>query len=589
MRGLALVCALLLAELFLLRGCYSQNCQIPGWFGTNCSLKCQCERFPNCHPATGECAPGDSCKIGYFGPACQYMDLGVMHTMQESSTAYAVDSDDKTCNRKPNVTLVRVYFTDTLWTDWLRLVFNYPVSDSFMKFHTEYFRCAQQRRYIVDNVTVDVTCDYAVRLMDLFVEGPMVAHLCSIYISGGRNIALKSDAFRDLMPHKIKSSIIVDGIKEYSPGNHSCSTYTFTPGTITYLVWTINFKRPHKLYMFKIYNSDPPTLKYFDYLTVNVHGYTDEHTLPGECRQRPLPVVPCTFPESAPRMIMMLEISGKLDVRSCPQNVAPTDLCEIEVYGDSDCTVGKFGRECEQTCSCDANLQCHHVTGRCSTRCPAGRFGPDCIYLCSDNCYKEMCDEETGACSQCPAGLKGDDCSVRCTPGTYGSGCVYNCSATCVGPCNITTGVCSECVAGFYGRVCAEQCAEGCLQRICRKDKGECEACITGFVGPYCSECYPGTYGSSCERNCTASCLNKCYKMTGWCVECVRGLYGKNCTRQCSNSCLNQICERDTGWCKSCNPGRLGRRCDNRLSTSKWKVSSRGCLWRSSPACCSCL
>ena len=48
-------------------------------------------------------------------------------------------------------------------------------------------------------------------------------------------------------------------------------------------------------------------------------------------------------------------------------------------YFSSACDNGRFGMECSEFCGhCNANAQCHHITGLCTTGCSPGFNGTLC-------------------------------------------------------------------------------------------------------------------------------------------------------------------------------------------------------------------
>ncbi|CAG5131754.1 unnamed protein product, partial [Candidula unifasciata] len=53
-------------------------------------------------------------------------------------------------------------------------------------------------------------------------------------------------------------------------------------------------------------------------------------------------------------------------------------ICEFEMYGDSLCPTGQYGRECEHKCNCLESDHCLVSTGRCTAECAAGYKGNDC-------------------------------------------------------------------------------------------------------------------------------------------------------------------------------------------------------------------
>ncbi|KAK3793806.1 hypothetical protein RRG08_062527 [Elysia crispata] len=147
-------------------------------------------------------------------------------------------------------------------------------------------------------------------------------------------------------------------------------------------------------------------------------------------------------------------------------------LCEVFVFGETNCPAGQFGLRCERQCNCANNGNCFVHSGGCPSgcaigytgedcsECEAGRYGADCSLSCSSTCGGDnSCDRADGACSQgCDPGYTGTICATQCVAGKYGAGCSETCSVHCAGPgdpCNHVNGHCDNgCEAGYRRNKC---------------------------------------------------------------------------------------------------------------------------------------
>ncbi|BFZ25182.1 hypothetical protein BsWGS_28220 [Bradybaena similaris] len=498
---------------------FVQGCD-PGWFGRACNFPCRCNASNICGP-NGECPPNQRCLIGYFGPGCQYVDLALNKT--KGSEAYLYDNNDTTCNPDQQATSV-YYSLDQLWPlSWFRIYTrSNPNLFGFTVVVNSFAPYKDERHFIVSEHEIDVTWDSQYEIRSLRIKGDIAPTVCSIYLTSGRNVALKQFANETNQQSGAKggASNAVDGNINDKVDGGSC-VYT-KPEAST--VWNLFFPRPQIIRLAYVYNSDRRdplkgfNLRIIDTSGTTVFNYTDRQ--------------PYAHPDYY-ILVKPVRPAIRIELRPCLGSNGQYKsfiFCEIEVYGDNQCPQGKYGLDCEQTCSCAANRKCNQVTGACSPRCPPGKHGSYCLSDCSGYCLNQKCHEDTGACFGCLEGYKGDKCDVKCSPGTYGSECAYSCSVNCVDQCDFATGRCSECVSGFYGKNCTDRCPEGCKNRICQRDTGKCEECIPGRMGQYCTACPPGTYGAMCFLMCSDQCFNHtCDSQTGYCIHCMEGFKGPHC------------------------------------------------------------
>ncbi|KAK3772218.1 hypothetical protein RRG08_064667, partial [Elysia crispata] len=403
-------------------------CTNDGWFGPNCQYQCHCAGSAPCDKHDGSCSSG--CHQDWFGPACQYARMSFTTSGGES---WLTDSDDTTCNTGNNQS-VTVTLDTAIPLTWVRVVVSepvhlHPIQLSYqLSGSSTLLACPVLRKAKVDNQTLDIECFTPQNVSGLSLSGSGVTGLCSLYISGGRNVALKQTARQSSRyipggaPDSFKAENAVDGVL---PGDtvqsaRSTCTHTDVPSA-TLGWWTVTFSQAVDVTRFLIYNRvDCPGCK--DRLA----GFTltaqsdpsiassDSYTDPGGPGQDNYTVVPSpriSFPVSLVRFVTAH--SEKI-----------LTLCEVFVFGETDCPAGQFGLRCERQCNCANNESCFVHNGRC----PPG----------------------------CATGYTGEDCS-DCQPGRYGDRCDQSCNATCGGDnsCDRNNGTCSQgCVPGYLGTTC---------------------------------------------------------------------------------------------------------------------------------------
>ena len=88
------------------------------------------------------------------------------------------------------------------------------------------------------------------------------------------------------------------------------------------------------------------------------------------------------------------------------------------ITGACTCNVGYYGRKCSSQCYCASHQECHPKSGQCvcpkgysgplcKDRCPNGKFGHNCEKTCT--CDDGPCDPVNGHCN-CAAGFSGENC-----------------------------------------------------------------------------------------------------------------------------------------------------------------------------------
>ncbi|RUS73293.1 hypothetical protein EGW08_018942, partial [Elysia chlorotica] len=339
--------------------------------------------------------------------------------------------DDSTCNDGTTDT-VYVKLDTPIPLTWARLVFSGEAYKDRIQFYftpgytTQPIECSVLRTANVDATTVDFSCPTPDTAKKVVLVGQGVRKLCSLYISGGRNVALKQRAEQspkfESWSEDWGASNAVDGrTDDPNKAGHTC-THTDHKGSHGW--WELEFSRPVDISSFLIYNRFDccqERLEKFK-LTVKPGSSTDTpyiYTEPGDRKltYEVVPYPPIRFPVRELRF----------DVDNQGTNVILT-LCEVFVFGESHCQPGRFGLQCERTCNCaDKTEACFVHSGGCPSGCAANYTGQDCYEL-------------------------------DCPDGTYGDRCKERCSDTCAGtsnPCRQSDGACTQgCDPGYTGTQC---------------------------------------------------------------------------------------------------------------------------------------
>ncbi|XP_061185075.1 uncharacterized protein LOC133193119 [Saccostrea echinata] len=243
-------------------------------------------------------------------------------------------------------------------------------------------------------------------------------------------------------------------------------------------------------------------------------------------------------------------------------------ICDRNTGNCKACSVGFYGAQCNGICSntCQ-NQECRQIDGHCSNGCDNGFYGPLCKKSCSENCAERKCRQNGGCIGGCTPNWTGDKCD-RCDSGHYGRYCSQACSPNCKGrTCNNITGFCIfGCNMGFFLEKCERACSQSCPS-ACSRYSGECKG-----------ECPVGKYGSTCDRSCNQYCKSGCSKTKGLCHSgCIVGKFGADCLQTCGGGCISgchQVdgsCSCKTGWqnqnCDVCKPDYYGQECDQQCSS----------------------
>ncbi|KAK3755526.1 hypothetical protein RRG08_063602, partial [Elysia crispata] len=607
---LALSASLVLFTSLAAKRHLATECHTTGWFGSACRYQCHCAELSPCNSTSGDCQNG--CHQQFFGPACQYESSP--YTPVKSGLSWLADNDDGTCNQQLVESSISVRLVTPHRLTWVRVVVSKP--DLLHEVHVSYVgersdglerACVVNATAIVDSRTVDITCDTQEPVRIVVLNGTGVNFLCSLHISGGRNVAVKQNTVQSSVVGSFTSVHGVDGDvgTDYQPSptyRTSSQTCTHTSNT-SHEWWEVTLGQPKNIDTIRVYNRPDccgERLRGFSLLARDssnstVFSYTDTSAV----SQPVYTIVPSS---RIVRPVRTIQINKRIS------SFALT-LCEVMALGESACPPGLFGLECDRQCNCASQeVACLVSTGGCPSGCAAGYTGEDCWTVCSagmfgvdcqENCdlhcsgVNNDCHHVTGSCLvSCDPGYKPfPQCSQECESGTYGEDCGYTCSTRCLhNECDHVTGVCKQCGPGNTGILCDEECpvgfhGPGCsipCNQFCAGTHNECDpvdgscetACDAGYYPfPFCTdECPVTTYGVGCIEMCSSNCLNRdCHHVTGKCIQCAAGhtgeacdeicppgRHGPECLEHCSVQCAGEDkpCNHITGLCElGCLPG----------------------------------
>ncbi|XP_059162441.1 uncharacterized protein LOC131945845 [Physella acuta] len=402
--------------------------------------------------------------------------------------------------------------------EWSLKLLNITFMDNANKIIT----CTDKAMLRISETVTDILCHLDVTVVQVYLDFRETVALCSVYIDGGRNVALKQPTTQssDYSEAGVvyDSSRAVDGNPSGDfNGQNSCSHTFNTPNS----TWTVLFNQPRDVNRYVLYNRGLLTitkrLKGFNLVSYNAQhialfNYTD--TNPSDT------VMIYNVTTTGTKAVASITIIAK-DV----DNILT--LCEVEVYGYDSCPKGTYSIGCSSTCNCrDESESCFVATGQCWSGCAIGYqsegcsqpcaetyYGEDCAQRCSTNCPGQLCNNVDGTCRSCPVGKDGPYCEQECKEHRYGANC------------NMT-------------------CPPNCLNNLCNSVTGQCLACVAGYTGAMCDlECAATYFGENCRRRCSSTCLDRlCNNTDGLCVSCVVGRTGDFCEKDVECKTSNGIC-----------------------------------------------
>ncbi|KAK3742964.1 hypothetical protein RRG08_005397, partial [Elysia crispata] len=240
-------------------------CTTDGWFGPDCQYQCHCAGSAPCDKHDGSCSSG--CHQDWFGPACQYASMAFKsYDRYLNDLTWLTDRNDTTCNERK---LWTVYISPvtSIPISWVRVVLQDKAKTNEIHFGYELngsrkaMTCdTKERTAMVDKRTYDIICNIQNAVTTFYLYGEGVKSLCSLYISAGRNMALKQETMQSTTFELWNSSHAVDGkldIKDNKSSQLAMCTQTKKNSGIGW--WRLTFSKPVNVSMFRICNIRNPT------------------------------------------------------------------------------------------------------------------------------------------------------------------------------------------------------------------------------------------------------------------------------------------------------------------------------------------
>ncbi|XP_055884492.1 uncharacterized protein LOC129926172 [Biomphalaria glabrata] len=400
----------------------SEGCNV-GWFGCKCQYQCHCKNNMACD-VNGECVTG--CDIDWFGTACQYANLATLPEVNvtiapRQTTTWLTDGDDTTCNEDGNITSIHISWSTSYPFTWLRMKVKNTslkfknVNLTFLTSQKETPTCINKQVSFIDSTRIDYRCEMTETIIQLRLTGPALKSLCSLYISGGRNVALHQSADQTSTYNEgniyFTASLAVDGNTTCNINDNSISHTLLEPKPS----WSLRLDTPKVVNRFVIYNRVDccmNRLKNFILTTFDINNKTL-----------------LTYQDLSPEAADIYTFPVRPHYPVSRIGIIPTDrdqkwdgdkfivtICEIFMFGE--CMPGVWDLDCRHKCPEECPSWCQQDTGkclsclghsdppRCNTVCASGTYGINCQQNCSDNCYNNSCNSVTGECDKGRNGYK---------------------------------------------------------------------------------------------------------------------------------------------------------------------------------------
>ncbi|XP_059159645.1 uncharacterized protein LOC131943504 [Physella acuta] len=255
------------------------------------------------------------------------------------------------------------YFT------WLRLVVKDELKNYAIRFESGTVRhdCRNQSSIKVATKVMDIACDLTIKYVDKVILTWDVRHIiCSVYVSGGRNVAPNGETSSTPTMYGLDASIATNGDTEVT-------SLSLMPNPVRQRV-TITFRQPQRIFQMVVYaRTDAVQFGLDPGFRIECigefgHSLANYTRLARDVRGRML--VTSVVHEPIGRLDVVWETSGDVS------RDASLELYEIEAYGD--CSSPVYGLYCDEICSMGCVDQLCHYNGQCY-HCVEGRTGKHCV------------------------------------------------------------------------------------------------------------------------------------------------------------------------------------------------------------------
>ncbi|KAH9490834.1 hypothetical protein Btru_033519 [Bulinus truncatus] len=262
----------------------------------------------------------------------------------------------------------------------------------------------------VNSRTVDVRCENIEFINRVILEGEGITSLCSVYISAGRNVAMKQPTEQTSTNDTYYAWTAVDGNTSTAAPYGSC---TLTNTTDMSPTWTLTFNGPVIVNSFEIYSRvDSPMRQYFTNSRLQTLDKNNAIVV-----NNTMPYTPYTSTNINPTPIQKIKITAT----NFTYPDAILSLCEVMAFGE--CPVDKWGVNCMEDCSETCQYKyCNNINGLCTAGCNGYSDPPYCTKACTKGYYGTNCGR------RCPAGCPSEECDK--TNGT----CLLACRPNYQGP-----------------------------------------------------------------------------------------------------------------------------------------------------------